>query len=503
MLNNKKLQLIQEATAAFPGTPVNSAIWYYLKDRFTGITVAELISKYLRDIRWVYNFDGVDDRGQLAFRAINPDGDIDIEWRQDAIAKADGSVIVSQCGTGVNSTQEFRLTRIASGDLEVIVGGSLINITVAQGYTAIGTFRFTLVGTALRIFRNGILTHQTTFTRGTAREPNAVTLIGARPTGTSNFLNFYRGFLSDVRINGVLWPIGDRNQQVQLPSPSGLGPELITQSVLENPAIKGDHWTYLGDGRWQYVGDGSANTLRFLTSAAHPSAGFLEFEVESFSGEGQMRCSASFAPANQVGNVFSGVGRKRYFYTVFDTSVMVEFQRYGAGQVVSCIIKNISFKPLWVASATELVTNGDFSNGTSGWSAFSGGSLAVTNSQGVLTTSGAGSRFERGVTLEAGSYYQVSMDVVALVGSTLARLTLMRGPGGNYSTIGSASLSATGKISFIVLASAADSIISIGGDNVNSGTITVDNISVRKLDSLCNPLTLANTASTGWQEIEA
>jgi len=159
--------------------------------------------------------------------------------------------------------------------------------------------------------------------------------------------------------------------------------------------------------------------------------------------------------------------------------------------------------PLWTVNAVERVTNGDFSSFTAGWTQLSGGSLAIAAGQGVLTTTGAGSRFERGVTLEAGAYYRVSMDLIEFSGVVNAKMTLMRNAAGNYATIGTITASVPGKVSFIIYAPATDAIISVSGDNVNAGTVTVDNISIRKLDTFCNPLTLVNTTSPGWQEIEA
>ncbi len=147
--------------------------------------------------------------------------------------------------------------------------------------------------------------------------------------------------------------MGDRNQSIQLPTPTGLGAELITQSVLENPATKGTQWTYLGGGRWQYIGDGSLNDLIFISFASQPAAGFLEFEIESISGT--LTCAQGGA---SVPSQFNTVGVKRYYYTTKDNGAnvnanCVSFKR--ASGVVSCIIKNISFKPLGTCNPMQLI----------------------------------------------------------------------------------------------------------------------------------------------------
>jgi hypothetical protein len=200
---------------------------------------------------------------------------------------------------------------------------------------------------------SGTLVRTATFARGAAREPTAQTLIGCRGNGAGVFANFFQGPQYDIRINGTLWEMGDRDQAIQLPTPTGLGAELITQNVLDNPAVRGSQWTYLGDGRWQYVGDGSFNSLRFLSSANHPPAGFMEFEVESISG--QMRCVSGFNPPNTVGTVFNTVGVKRAYYTSFSPDTQFEFCRNNSGAVVSCIIKNISFRPLGTCNPMQLI----------------------------------------------------------------------------------------------------------------------------------------------------
>lgn len=509
MLNNKKLQLIQEATAAFPGTPVNSAIWYYLKDRFTGITVAELISKYLRDIRWAYNFDGVDDRGQLQFRAINPEGDIDIEFRTGPTAVWGGvdRAIVSQCLTATysgTSGKEFTLYWNASlGLLQGLVGGVYLTSCVGTEMKPNTKYRWQLQGQRCRAWVNDILVHDnSSIARGTAREPSAITVVGAQTHGGANtFRAFCSGVFFDVRINGVLWPMNSVQQTVLLPSPTGLGAELITQSVLENPFLKGTQWTYLGGGRWQYIGDGQGE-LTFLSNAQLPEACFIEYEVESYqlvSGTGGMRISPT--ATNFFGDrLFTGTGKFRAFYTAKPASV--SFTRNNAGTQINCVIKNISFKPLWVAGATELVTNGNFSNGTTGWTA-DNGTISVVSGQGVLTTTaGQNSRFAQTLSVDAGAYYEISCDLVALSGVTSATLNFRRGAAGAFTTILETSRTSAGRMSFIAMATGTDVMVQIRGDATNAGTVTVDNISVRKLDSLCNPMVASNFNPDRWQEVQ-
>lgn len=296
-----------------------------------------------RPFRWAYNFDGLDDRGQLTYRAIDPDGDIEIEWQSgDTVNFSTSRTIISQTNTTNASSQEFFIFASTGAGIVVRVGGTAGGITGVT-YSANTKYKLSMQGNNLRFWVNDKLITTQNFIRGAVREPIATTIIGS---AVNSF--YYLGSLYNVKINGTLWPMNERDQNIQLPAPSGLGAELITQSVLENPAVKGSQWTYLGDGRWQYVGDGTSNELRFLTIAATPAQGFIEFEVESYTGVGQMRVTSMMQGAGDM--VWSGAGGKRWFYT---TGVdRVSFDRNSG--LVSCIIKNISFKPLGTCNPLTL-----------------------------------------------------------------------------------------------------------------------------------------------------
>jgi hypothetical protein len=303
--------------------------------------------------RWVYNFDGIDDRGVLATRAINIEGDNTFEfWTPIALTPNVG--IISQNIVSAFTSREFELGFSASGALQVVFGGVNTAIySVLLGMKPATRYGLTLIGTTAQVFEGGLsgtLVRTTAFTRGTAREPTAPTLIGCRGNGSGAFASFFSGLQYDIKINGTLWPISDRNQSIQLPSPSGLGAELVTQSVLENPESVGSQWSYLGGGRWSYVGDGTFNALRFIAIANLPSQGFMEYEVESINGS--LRCSANSAPV--FGDrLISTTGVKRVYYTSPVTDW--QFVRNNPGQVVNCIIKNISFKPLNTCNPLTLV----------------------------------------------------------------------------------------------------------------------------------------------------
>lgn len=303
-------------------------------------------------VRSVYNLDGVDDRGQLAFRAINTDGDIDIEWHltETVPLRAYSMAIVCQNISTSVSSREFILAVGTSGQLVLQVGGSAYS--GGNGLNTAGTHRFLLVGNSLRLFKNGSETLSASFTRGAAREPSAFTTIGVLTAGVGVFGNWFGGPLSNLRINGVFWPVSERDQSIQLPFPTGLGAELITQNVLENPANKASQWTYLGEGRWQLQGTGGYESLRFIDGLGSVVGLLIEFEVESITGTLRLN---PITAGYWIGNNLASQPGKYRVYSNSSVANNVEFVRHTTGQVANCIIKNISFKPLGTCNPLTLV----------------------------------------------------------------------------------------------------------------------------------------------------
>lgn len=317
----------------------------------SALNTADYFSK-----RWAYNFDGIDDRGQLAFRAIDPDGDIDIEFYtpSDVSAGTGDKFIVTQNISTSPSNSEFLLfISGATGNLGFCIGGTVAGILLAGEFTANQKMRVTYTGSTRRVFDGeGNLLREGTTVRGSVREPTAQTVIGARTNGTvGTYARYAAGIQRDVKINGVLYPIADRNQSIQLPLPSGLGAELITQNILENPASKASQWTYLGEGRWQLQGTGAYESLRFISDLGQVVGLLIEFEVESITGT--LRLNPITAGYWAGTNIVNQVGKYRLYS---NSSVVnnIEFVRHNSGELVSCVIKNISFKPLGTCNPLTL-----------------------------------------------------------------------------------------------------------------------------------------------------
>ena len=177
---------------------------------------------------FAYNFDGIDDRGVLATRAINIEGDNTFEFWSPNTLNGVARVIIAQNVTG---TAEFILQVSTSNIMQLNFGNAFTNLlTIAQGFKPATRYGLTLVGTTAQIFEGGLggaLVNTTAFTRGTVREPTAPTIIGARQSGVGNFVAFFQGLQYDIRINGVLWEMGNRNEAIQPSTPAGNNMTLV------------------------------------------------------------------------------------------------------------------------------------------------------------------------------------------------------------------------------------------------------------------------------------
>jgi len=119
----------------------------------------------------------------------------------------------------------------------------------------------------------------------------------------------------------------------------------------------------------------------------------------------------------------------------------------------------------------ELVTNGDFSNGTTGWTA-QDAILSVVDGELLVTADGTLQRAYQAITVESGKAYLVSGDATNGSGSALLRI------GTSIGSSAYALQSGTGNISQVVVASSSSLYITA------SAGATYDNISVREIDPL-------------------
>ena len=122
----------------------------------------------------------------------------------------------------------------------------------------------------------------------------------------------------------------------------------------------------------------------------------------------------------------------------------------------------------------NLVDNGDFSAGTTGWSIVgSGASAQVVNGELVITRNGTGAHARQSIPTEIGKTYILSVDLTAATGAASIGVKL----DSSMSEVGSTLKTYT----VIHTATSTTTLVDIITYNTSNGTITVDNVSVQEV----------------------
>lgn len=202
-----------------PLTDDRALVVYLQQQRF------RRIARNQADEVFAVNFSG-NEYATLASRAIDPDGDIDVEFYAPSALGVRQAIISQQIN--LLGASEFYIESDTSSRLVMVVGATaVVLLTTAQGYEAAKKYRVRLVGTALTIWETNIGNADTplrtaTFTRGATREPSAITVIGAAVNTTAGtYTRHFVGIQRDVKINGVLWKMNQINQTIQPSEPVG------------------------------------------------------------------------------------------------------------------------------------------------------------------------------------------------------------------------------------------------------------------------------------------
>lgn len=482
-------------------------------------------------VRGVCSFDGIDDRGQLAFKAINIDATNTIVfWTGDS--NKETQVIISQNVSSTFNAREFQMwTAAFTTQLKMLVGGvenTIGNVLPNTRYSITfdtGSFTLRLASTNA-IVATGILT------RGTFREDGATTRIACNTDGAGT-ANHYKGRNSGITINGITWLIKDTRQDVQLPESPALGANIVNPASIvweEGAAVpsrrqSGSLIAFTGVDTWGqrpfYIPIPVAANMAYLVECdvTGVSDGFdLRILLTDRLGGGTPAVVPTTWPAElaavfDTSSAFYGSffpmrvrgGKARCLVYLPNTAISTWYLSVRPAINMnnqSITINNLSMRPLWSVEGIERVTNGDFSGGTTGWAAQSGGSIGVTSGQATLTTVAAqASRFEQSVTVEANAYYLVMLDVISLTSVTRAAVQIIRGAAGNYASVAFSQRTSPGKIAVVFRAPATDVMVQVYGDSTNAGSVVVDNVSIRKLPTICNPMTLVNVTTERWSEV--
>ena len=131
-----------------------------------------------------------------------------------------------------------------------------------------------------------------------------------------------------------------------------------------------------------------------------------------------------------------------------------------------------------LALGAELVTNGDFSNGTTGWNSGNGSSLSNTSNALIITgTTGYGYGYQS-LTLEVGKTYKISWNIVATSSTpTYLQVTTTLGGANMLNKVNDG----TGYMSAIFTATSIGAYANFLTASPTSSVLTIDNISVKQI----------------------
>ena len=149
----------------------------------------------------------------------------------------------------------------------------------------------------------------------------------------------------------------------------------------------------------------------------------------------------------------------------------------GLGQAVGLMLD----KSEGVALGNELVTNGDFSNGTTGWASASSGVGNVVNGQLVITSNNPADdayAMSQSFTVVQGESYKVSASLISTTGSSLQCRAGSTNTSASYGTLDSNN--SLGNVSMIVVPTTNTMWITLYGFGAGDSA-TFDNISVVKI----------------------
>lgn len=170
-----------------------------------------------------------------------------------------------------------------------------------------------------------------------------------------------------------------------------------------------------------------------------------------------------------------------FFYDPNDLSTMYQdaagaIPVTAAGQPVGLMLD----KSKGLVLGAELITNGDFSNGLTGWTSVltASGTANIVNGMAELSAVGANAiaRLRNVITVNPNSWYKFQVDVSGNV-STPTVLQLGVGPGG--ADYGNFAL-ATGKNTFYVYVTGSTVNIQFY-KGINNGTVYLDNVSAKQV----------------------
>jgi hypothetical protein len=284
-----------------------------------------------------------------------------------------------------------------------------------------------------------------------------------------------------------------------------LGPELVTDGGFSNGSTD---WDVVTNNGWDFSGGSASHTgstagrIRQLITTEVGKTYAVVFDLNTI---GDFSISnTSIAVRNSADSVTTAIIGSSSFTPNADLSYSLYFVATGTSHYVAMYtvdnvaLDNISTKLLSGNHATqatsaarptyqyvwdgvgplgtELVTNGDFSNGTTGWEAQNANvSLASVGGQLEVTNNGAGWAYQS-ITTVVGKVYILDFDYITRAGAGQFRA------GTSVASTAYALSTTTGAQTVNFVAATTTTFISLSDNAGGSGVVnTIDNVSVKEI----------------------
>jgi hypothetical protein len=261
------------------------------------------------------------------------------------------------------------------------------------------------------------------------------------------------------------------------------GPELISNGTFDS-ATTG--WTANGTtlsidaGRLKAVTTNTGDSGAYQDIATVPGAVYEALcsvdNAAATAGAGIRVTTTAYADTALSNNIAAGAsGQARLIFRATAWTMRISLDRRAASAVTGDIayFDNVSVREVGYARGAELVTNGAFNSGTTGWTA-SGAALSVASGELTVTGSASTDRATQTITsLIVGRSYELTGDVISGTANPVITAWAMPGFSTNLGTT-----SGTGQKRLIFTATTTQIELWL---RVNAGTGVFDNVSVREI----------------------